>query len=297
MSLADVWMLFTTIFLTAYVVLDGYDLGIGMLTLLDRNVERRRQMHALVSWLWDGNESWLVMLALAGWAGVPLVFGVALPALYVPLVVMLFALIARGVSIELLDQHQGWHPLWGPVFGVASFVAAFCQGAAFGGLVAGLPVRGTNFSGGTFTFLHSGYALLTGFTAVALYALAGSAYLYLKSRGELQRRAAGTGTRRGRDVSARHRPELAAGSGRGPGRATSRSGWPAAGLAHRRGGPGRWAVVHLPHLLEPSPRRALGMGAGVWGAHRLCRRSAAGGGAALPHAGASPDHGALRRLA
>ena len=121
MSLADVWMLFTTIFLTAYVVLDGYDLGIGMLTLLDSNVERRRQMHALVSWLWDGNESWLVMLALAGWAGVPLVFGVALPALYVPLVVMLFALIARGVSIELLDQHQGWHPLWGPVFGVASF--------------------------------------------------------------------------------------------------------------------------------------------------------------------------------
>jgi cytochrome bd ubiquinol oxidase subunit II len=174
-------------------VLDGYDLGIGMLTLLEGNVERRRQMHALVSWLWDGNESWLVMLALAGWAGVPLVFGVALPALYVPLMVMLFALIGRGVSVELLDQHGGWHPFWGPVFGVASFMAAFCQGAAFGGLVAGLPVRGTNFSGGTFTFLHSGYAVLTGFSAVALYALAGSAYLYLKSGGEMQRRAASTG--------------------------------------------------------------------------------------------------------
>jgi cytochrome d ubiquinol oxidase subunit II len=186
-------MIFVAIFLTAYVVLDGYDLGIGMLTGLERNVERRRHMHALVSWLWDGNESWLVMLALAGWAGVPLVFGVALPALYVPLVVMLFALIARGVSVELLDQHEEWHPLWGPVFALASFVAAFCQGAAFGGLIAGLPVRGGKFSGGTFTFLHSGYAVLTGFAAVALYTLAGSAYLYLKSAGEMQLRAARTG--------------------------------------------------------------------------------------------------------
>ena len=72
MRLSDGWMIFVAIFLTAYVVLDGYDLGIGMLTLLEGNVERRRQMHALVSWLWDGNESWLVMLALAGWAVNPM---------------------------------------------------------------------------------------------------------------------------------------------------------------------------------------------------------------------------------
>src|SRR5271168_1761383 len=99
MKLSDGWMIFTVIALTAYIVLDGYDLGIGVLTLLDRNTARRREMHGLVSWLWDGNESWLVLLALTLWAGEPLVTGVALPALYIPLVLMLFSLIARGISL------------------------------------------------------------------------------------------------------------------------------------------------------------------------------------------------------
>jgi cytochrome bd ubiquinol oxidase subunit II len=192
-TLADAWMTFTILALTMYIVLDGYDLGIGVLTLLDRDDRRRRQMHELVAWLWDGNESWLVLLALTLWAGVPLVTGVALPALYIPLMLMLFALIARGVALELIDQHDGWHPFWGWLFGIGSLVAGFCQGAAFGGLVAGLPVHGDAFAGGPFTFLHHGYAVLTGLTAVALYAVAGSAFLYLKSDGETQRRAARTG--------------------------------------------------------------------------------------------------------
>jgi cytochrome d ubiquinol oxidase subunit II len=87
--LVDVWMIFTGLALTMYIVLDGYDLGIGVLTLLDPDTGRRRQMHELVAWLWDGNESWLVLLALTLWAGVPLVTGVALPALYIPLILML----------------------------------------------------------------------------------------------------------------------------------------------------------------------------------------------------------------
>jgi cytochrome d ubiquinol oxidase subunit II len=192
-NLADVWMIVTTLALTMYIVLDGYDLGIGVLTLLDRDTGRRRQLHELVAWLWDGNESWLVLLALTLWAGVPLVAGVALPALYIPLILMLFALIARGVALELIDHHDGWHPFWGRLFGIGSLVAAFCQGAAFGGLVAGLPVDGDTFAGGPFTFLHHGYAVLTGLTAVALYVVAGSAYVYLKSAGETQRRAARSG--------------------------------------------------------------------------------------------------------
>jgi len=193
MKLSDGWMIFTVVAFTAYIVLDGYDLGIGVMTLLDPNTERRRQMHGLVSWLWDGNESWLVLLALTLWAGEPLVTGVALPALYVPVFLMLFSLIGRGVSLELIDHYDGWHPLWGPTFGIASFVAAFCQGAAFGGLVAGLPVRGDDFAGGSFSFLHDGYAVLTGLTAVVLYTVAGSAYLYFKTDGATQRRAARTG--------------------------------------------------------------------------------------------------------
>jgi len=195
MNLSDGWMMFAILAFTAYIVLDGYDLGIGVLTLLDRNTDRRREMRDLVSWLWDGNESWLVLLALILWAGEPRAFGVALPALYLPLCLMLFSLIGRGVSLELIGQHDGWHPVWGRVFGITSLVAAFCQGAAFGGLVAGLPVRGNEFAGNSFTFLHGGYSVLTGLTAVVLYAVAGSAYLYFKTDGETQKRATRTGRR------------------------------------------------------------------------------------------------------
>jgi len=150
-------------------------------------------MHELVAWTWDGNESWLVLLALTLWGGMPLVTGVALPALYIPLILMLFSLIARGVALELIDHHHGWHPAWGRLFGIGSLVAAFCQGAAFGGVVAGFNVHGDTFVGGPFTFLHHGYAVLTGLTAVALYVVAGCAFLYLKSDGEPQRRAARVG--------------------------------------------------------------------------------------------------------
>ena len=193
MRLSDVWMVFVLLAFTMYIVLDGYDLGIGVLTLFDRDVARRRQMHELVSWTWDGNESWIVLVALTLWAGLPGVTGVALPALYLALIPMLWSLIARGVALELIDQHDGWHPLWGPLFGIGSLVAGFCQGAAFGGLVAGFDVRNGSFSGGPFTFLQHGYAVLTGLTAVALYVLAGCAYLYARTDGETQRRAARNG--------------------------------------------------------------------------------------------------------
>jgi len=193
LRLSDAWMIFVILALTLYIVLDGYDLGIGVLTLLDRDPGRRREMYSLVAWTWDGNESWIVLVALTLWAGLPLVTGVALPALYVVLVPMLWSLIARGVSIELIDQHPGWHWLWGRLFGIGSLVAGFCQGAAFGGLVGGFDVRHDTFVGGPFTFLHHGYAVLTGFTAVALYLFAGCAFVYARTDGETQRRAGVTG--------------------------------------------------------------------------------------------------------
>ena len=193
MKLSDAWMAFVFLAFTMYIVLDGYDLGIGVLTLLERDQGRRRQMHELVSWTWDGNESWIVLVALTLWAGVPLVTGVALPALYLALIAMVWSLIARGVSLELIDQHEGWHPVWGRLFGIASLVAGFSQGAAFGGLVAGFHVRDGSFIGGPFTFLWHGYAVLTGLTAVALYVLAGCAFLYARTDGETQHRAARNG--------------------------------------------------------------------------------------------------------
>ena len=194
MRLSDAWMIFVFLAFALYIVLDGYDLGIGILTLFERDDRRRREMHELVSWVWDGNESWLVLVALTLWAGVPLVTSVALPALYVVLIPMLWSLIARGVSLELIEQHKGWPRVWGALFGIGSLLAAFCQGAAFGGLVAGLPAHASTFAGGPFTFLHHGYAVLTGFTAVALYVVAACAWLYLKTDGDLQVRAARIGS-------------------------------------------------------------------------------------------------------
>jgi len=191
--LSDAWMIFVFLAFAMYIVLDGYDLGIGVLTLFERDDRRRREMHELVSWVWDGNESWLVLVALTLWAGVPLVTGVALPGLYLALIPMLWSLIARGVSLELIEQHKGWPRVWGALFGIGSLLAAFCQGAAFGGLVAGLPTRAGTFAGGPFTFLHHGYAVLTGFAAVALYVVAACAWLYMKTDGDLQARAARIG--------------------------------------------------------------------------------------------------------
>jgi cytochrome d ubiquinol oxidase subunit II len=187
MHASDVWMIFITLALVMYVVLDGYDLGIGVFTLVERDDRSRHEMHTLVARAWDGNESWIVLLAVAAFGGLPLAFGVASPAVYIPLILMLFALIWRGISIEVLDQYPTWRRGWGAAFGLGSLVAALCQGAAFGGLVAGVKTNGGTFAGGPFSFLHGGYAILTALTATALYVLAGAAWMYLKFDGDLQR--------------------------------------------------------------------------------------------------------------
>ena len=119
-----------------YVVLDGYDLGIGTATLFERNATHRLRMMESVAVGWDANETWLVLLAVLLWSCFPLAFGSILPHLYLPVVVVLFALVVRGVSVELVSQsppRRGWQA----AFGVASLVASFGQGVA----VTGAPVR------------------------------------------------------------------------------------------------------------------------------------------------------------
>src|SRR5260370_158151 len=128
MHASDVWMIFITLALVMYVVLDGYDLGIGVFTLVERDEWSRQEMHALVGRAWDGNESWIVLLAVAAFGGLPLAFGLASPAVYIPLILMLFALIWRGISIEILDQYPTWQRGWGAAFGLGSLVAALSRG-------------------------------------------------------------------------------------------------------------------------------------------------------------------------
>jgi cytochrome d ubiquinol oxidase subunit II len=102
--MATAWFLLILGFLLMYVVLDGYDLGIGVATLIEPDRQRRRDMLELVSQAWDTNETWLVLAAIALWAGFPLAFGAILPHTYLALIVMLFALIVRGISLEMASQ-------------------------------------------------------------------------------------------------------------------------------------------------------------------------------------------------
>jgi cytochrome bd ubiquinol oxidase subunit II len=177
--------------LLAYVVLDGYDLGIGVLTLFQRDPARRRQMVEVVGNVWDGNETWILLIAMGLWGAFPDAYGTALPGLYIPLVVMLFALIFRGFSVEMTLHRAASDITWTRLFGVGSLVAAFAQGVLFGGLLCGITVHDQRFAGATWDFFGHGYGVLTGLATIALFSLAGAAMLQAKTLGALRDQMAG----------------------------------------------------------------------------------------------------------
>jgi cytochrome d ubiquinol oxidase subunit II len=183
------WMLVVVASLLTYVVLDGYDLGIGVLTLFERDAASRRRMVEVVGNVWDGNESWLVLLAMGLWGGMPEAYATALPALYLPLLTMIFALVFRGFAVEMTLRQPLSDRIWTRLFGVGSLVAAFAQGVLFGGLLCGVTVHHGLFAGRTWDFLGHGYALVTGLVTVSLFALAGAARLQAKADGELRDQA------------------------------------------------------------------------------------------------------------
>lgn len=116
------WTATVLLCLLMYVVLDGYDLGIGVATLFERDPAHRRHMLESVAVGWDGNETWLILLGVALWAGFPLAFGTILPHAYLPVTVLLFSLVVRGVSVEMASQAPP-APRWTTAFGVASLLA------------------------------------------------------------------------------------------------------------------------------------------------------------------------------
>jgi cytochrome d ubiquinol oxidase subunit II len=129
---------------------------------------------------------------VALWGGLSKAYGVMLPALFLPLIVMLFSLVVRNASIEMISSNEGVPRVGGLVFGVGSLVASFAQGVAIGGLLSGVTIRGGQFAGGAFDFVTP-FSVLTGRAAVLLYGVAGAAFLQLKTHGDLRTCAAGTG--------------------------------------------------------------------------------------------------------
>ena len=185
--LTDIWLGFLGLFLTFYVVLDGFDLGIGVLSLFVREQERRGIMVASLSSVWDANETWLVVLGGALFGAFPVAYGAVLHALYLPLITMIFALALRAVAFEFREHAMG-RRLWDLCFGLASLVAALCQGLALGGLISGTPVIDGRFVGGPF-YWFSGFSVIVAVGVVFGYTLLGATYLIIKTEGVQQTHA------------------------------------------------------------------------------------------------------------
>ena len=171
----------------AYVVMDGFDLGIGILfPFLPVGRERDSAMNSVAP-VWDGNETWLVMGGGGLLAAFPLAYGMILSALYAPIIAMLLALVFRGVAFEFRWRDPRHRVLWDVAFSGGSVVATVAQGITLGALLQGIAVQNRTYAGGWFDWLTP-FSLLVGVSLLCGYALLGSTWLVMKSEGSLQER-------------------------------------------------------------------------------------------------------------
>ena len=178
--------LFATFALTLYVMLDGFDLGVGALLLAQPDETQRDRMVDAIMPTWDGNETWLIMAGVTLLAAFPIAYGVLLPAFYLPLIAMLLALGLRGVSFEFRYQVERNRRLWDRAFAVGSIVAALAQGLIVGGLIQGIAVAdGESFTGSVLDVFRP-FALLTALSVLAGYTVLGGGWLHLKATGALR---------------------------------------------------------------------------------------------------------------
>jgi cytochrome d ubiquinol oxidase subunit II len=168
-----------------YVVLDGFDLGVGILFGTQASEQHRTTMMGAIAPFWDGNETWLVLVAAGLFATFPMVYAIFLPAFYLPVALMLLAIIFRGVAFEFRERSTTMRPVWDWGFILGSLIIAFVQGTAIGAMVQELPVVDGRYAGGAFEWLTP-FAIFCGIGAVLGYALHGAAWLVLKTDGELR---------------------------------------------------------------------------------------------------------------
>ena len=184
--LPQVWFAVLALFLFLYVMLDGFDLGVGILSITASTEERRGILMTSLGNVWDANETWLVLMGGALFGAFPLAYGTILQALYIPVMVMIFGLIFRAVAFEF-REHANTKLFWNVAFGGGSFLAALGQGFALGAILQGIDVDSAgHFIGGTWDWL-SLRSVLVALTLIQGYVLIGSTYLILKTEGELQR--------------------------------------------------------------------------------------------------------------
>jgi cytochrome bd ubiquinol oxidase subunit II len=183
--LVDFWAGVIAVAILMYVVLDGYDLGVGILFGTTTDEHHRLTMMTAIAPYWDGNETWLILIGAGLFAAFPMVYAIFLPAFYLPVTLMLFGLIFRGVAFEFRHRSSQMRPVWDRGFFLGSLIAAFVQGAAIGTMVQELTVVDGRYAGGAFEWFTP-FSVLCGVGLVLGYALLGAAWLVLKTEGELR---------------------------------------------------------------------------------------------------------------
>jgi len=184
-DLVPLWALILAVGIFYYVVFDGFDLGVGILFGLAPDTPARNLIMNSVAPVWDGNETWLVLGGVALLAAFPLAFAVLLPAVYFPILIMLLALVFRGVAFEFRYRDAAHRTFWDHAFNYGSIIATFAQGIIIGAFIQGFNVQGRVFAGHSLD-CFTGFSLFTGFALIAGYGLLGAGWLILKTEGELQ---------------------------------------------------------------------------------------------------------------
>lgn len=186
-GLEFIWFLAFVILLTGYAILDGFDLGVGMLHLFSKKDQERRLMLNSIGPVWDGNEVWLVTAGGALFAGFPDVYATICSAFYIPIMLLLTGLIFRAVAIEVRSKQPmaWWRWMWDVLFSFASLVIAFGLGIVMGNLIRGIPLDNAKEFTGDFVGLLNPYSMLIGVLTVAVFFMHGSIYILMKTEGEL----------------------------------------------------------------------------------------------------------------
>ncbi len=185
LELSFIWAGLIALAVLIYVMLDGFDLGVGILFPLARDEEERDLMMNSIAPVWDGNETWLVLGGGGLFAVFPLAYAVVMPALYMPIILMLLALVFRGVAFEYRWQTRRWKRVWDHAFFGGSLVAAVMQGIALGALVQGITVVDRAYAGGWWDWLTP-FSILTGIAVPVGYALLGATWINLVLEGRVQ---------------------------------------------------------------------------------------------------------------